>query len=157
MKYINRKTGMKAEIIKEDRKAATFMLRFEDGSTKVVSFITLNRQFKPEGELDDDSYVAEIMQQKKDLGIECPPIESFEIVSEDIAGDGTPLAEVGREIFEQAKAKAKEASSKRGSLITFNGKSQTLAAWAKELGRPQPVLYSRLYKLGWPVEKAFTK
>lgn len=166
MEYIDRKTGMGADVIKEDDKAKTFMIRFEDGNTKVVSLITFNRQFKKNGEFDDDdAYIAEIMQQKKDLGIEVEPIDPSKVTieeitctaDEDVCSDGTPYAEVGREIFEQAKAKAKTASSKRGQLITFNGKSQSLAAWAKELGRPQPVLYSRLYKLGWPVEKAFTK
>ena len=46
---------------------------------------------------------------------------------------------------------------KRGALIEFNGKSQNICAWAKELGVSANTLYGRLYKLGWSVEKAFTK
>lgn len=60
----------------------------------------------------DDELVAEIMNQKAELGIECPEIKSVEIVN---AGDGTPLAEVGKEIVEQAKEKAKKASKKKAS------------------------------------------
>lgn len=78
---------------------------------------------------------------------------------EDVAGDGTPLAEVGKEIEEQAKQKAAEVKKperKRGALIPYNGKSQNICAWAKELGVSANTLYSRIYILGWDVEKAFT-
>lgn len=80
-------------------------------------------------------------------------------VSEDVASDGTPLAEVGKEIAEQAKQKAAEVKKperKRGALIEYNGKSQNICAWAKELGVSANTLYSRIYILGWDVEKAFT-
>ena len=46
---------------------------------------------------------------------------------------------------------------KRGALIEFNGKSQNICAWGKELGISANTLYGRIYKLGWSVEKAFTK
>lgn len=46
---------------------------------------------------------------------------------------------------------------KRGALIEYNGKSQNICAWAKELGKSANTLYGRIYKLGWSVEKAFTK
>lgn len=61
----------------------------------------------------DAEQTAEVMKQKKELGIECPPIKSVEIVSTDCAGDGTPLAEVGKEIANDAKQKAKDAKSKK--------------------------------------------
>lgn len=44
---------------------------------------------------------------------------------------------------------------KRGELIYYNGKAQNLCAWANELGVNPNTLYGRLYKLGWPIEKAF--
>lgn len=46
---------------------------------------------------------------------------------------------------------------KRGALIEWNGKSQNICAWAKELGVSANTLYGRIYKLGWSVEKAFTR
>lgn len=52
----------------------------------------------------------------------------------------------------------KEKSSKRikkGILITFDGKTQNLAGWAKELKIAYSTLHNRLAK-GWSVEKAFT-
>lgn len=46
---------------------------------------------------------------------------------------------------------------KRGALIEWNGKAQNICAWGEELGISPNTLYGRLYKLGWSVEKAFTK
>ena len=45
---------------------------------------------------------------------------------------------------------------KKGAQLEFNGKSQNICAWAKELGISANTLYGRIYKMGWPVEKAFT-
>ena len=49
------------------------------------------------------------------------------------------------------------AKPKRGALIEYNGKAQNICAWAKELGVSANTLYGRIYKLGWPVDKAFAK
>ena len=46
---------------------------------------------------------------------------------------------------------------KRGALIEWNGKSQNICAWAKELGKNPNTLYARIYKMNWSIEKAFTK
>lgn len=45
---------------------------------------------------------------------------------------------------------------KRGALIEFNGKSQNICKWGEELGISPNTLYGRIYKMGWPVERAFT-
>ena len=39
------------------------------------------------------------------------------------------------------------------TVLTFNGKSQTLEQWASELGLDTTTLWSRLHS-GWPIEKA---
>lgn len=46
---------------------------------------------------------------------------------------------------------------KRGQLIEYNGKSQNICAWAKELGKSANTLYGRIYKMGWSIEDAFEK
>ena len=46
--------------------------------------------------------------------------------------------------------------SGRNAQLEFNGRAQNICAWAKELGISANTLYGRIYKLGWPVEKAFT-
>ena len=45
---------------------------------------------------------------------------------------------------------------KRGQLIEFEGKSQNICAWGKELGISPNTLYGRMYSMGWSVERAFT-
>lgn len=45
---------------------------------------------------------------------------------------------------------------KRGAQLEYDGRSQNICAWAKELGISANTLYGRIYKMGWPIEKAFT-
>ena len=40
-------------------------------------------------------------------------------------------------------------------IITYNGTTQTLSMWANELKVPYKKLWSRLYRCGWTVERAF--
>lgn len=46
-------------------------------------------------------------------------------------------------------------SSGRNAQIEYDGRSQNICAWAKELGISANTLYGRIYKMGWSVEKAF--
>ena len=47
-------------------------------------------------------------------------------------------------------------SKRKEDLIEYNGKIQSLSAWARELDMPGQTLYARLRISNWPVEKAFT-
>jgi hypothetical protein len=47
-------------------------------------------------------------------------------------------------------------NSRRNIVITFRGKTQTLAQWTQELGLPYEKIRERIKKLNWSVEKAFT-
>lgn len=40
--------------------------------------------------------------------------------------------------------------------IEFNGKTQSLRAWATELEMPWPTLYDRINRNGWTIEEALT-
>lgn len=40
--------------------------------------------------------------------------------------------------------------------IEFNGKTQSLKAWAEELEMPWPTLYDRINRNGWTIEEALT-
>ncbi len=53
---------------------------------------------------------------------------------------------------------AKEQANNRTSnrLLTFNGKTQNITQWANNLGIRSGLLYSRIDKLGWDIEKALT-
>lgn len=51
-----------------------------------------------------------------------------------------------------------QANNKRTNrLITCNGKTQTLAQWAEEMGIPRQTINSRINKLGWSAERALAK
>lgn len=47
-------------------------------------------------------------------------------------------------------------NQKRERIIKFKGKTQNLTEWSKELNIPYYCLRSRLNRLKWTVEKAFT-
>ena len=55
---------------------------------------------------------------------------------------------------EDAVLKEIRSMKNRVGNVTFDGKTQSLQDWAKELGIPLPTLSSRIMKLGWGVEKA---
>lgn len=40
--------------------------------------------------------------------------------------------------------------------LTFNGKTQSITAWAAEVGLNRPALYDRINRHGWSVEEALT-
>ena len=71
-----------------------------------------------------------------------------------------PREEAPEKPKKTVKAKAKPvfdgSTPKRGALIEYDGKSQNICAWAKELGISANTLYGRIYKMGWSVERAFT-
>lgn len=48
-------------------------------------------------------------------------------------------------------------NTRTNRYITFNGKTQTLAQWGRELGLGAGVLWARLYRYGWPTDRAFTE
>lgn len=59
------------------------------------------------------------------------------------------------EVKNEAQKDAPKKRSKRE--YTYEGKTQNLSAWAKELEMPVQTLYNRLIMKNWPVEKAFTE
>lgn len=50
-----------------------------------------------------------------------------------------------------------QSNTRRNHLITFNGRTQTLTAWAREIGIPYATLAERLRRYGWTVEQALTR
>lgn len=47
-------------------------------------------------------------------------------------------------------------NTSRNHLITYNGKTQTLAQWAKEIGMDYNKLRARIVRSHWSIEKALT-
>lgn len=136
-------------------------VKITNSDIKKGKAVIIEKILKAEADQSNE-LVKKKMQARRELRNECPDISEEEMneiqqAMDDFAGDGTPLAEVGKEIAAQAKEKATAAQKpKRGAKIEYNGKSQNICAWAKELGVSANTLYSRIYILGWDVEKAFT-
>lgn len=89
-----------------------------------------------------------------------PKAEPINIIKPDdlVPMPGSDLdPEEGREKGRKQSCKKAVEKPKRGQLIEYNGKSQNICAWAKELGKNANTLYGRIYNLGWSVEDAFTK
>lgn len=79
--YKNTQNGKIAVSAELNEKTKTYLITFEDGKTTSISASTFKRWYR---KIDDGK-------------------------AEETAGDGTPLAEVGKEIAKQAKEKAKDA------------------------------------------------
>lgn len=76
-----------------------------------------------------------------------------ESIEEIVGQDSLEEQEADQKKFEE---KPKKQKGQRGKLIEWNGKSQNLDAWARELGFTRQTLYARLYIQNWDVEKAFS-
>lgn len=47
-------------------------------------------------------------------------------------------------------------NTRRNRNITFKGKTMPVGSWERELGIPSRMLYQRIFRLGWSIEKAMT-
>lgn len=94
-----------------------------------------NKPYEPEEEAEDMNVPAELAETEKPI-IDKPSKKAEPKTSENTEG--------------------KKVKPKKGAQLEFNGKSQNICAWAKELGISANTLYGRIYKMGWSVEKAFT-
>jgi hypothetical protein len=101
--------------------------------------------------------IAKILEAEGKL--EEPKVEEVNPVTE-IKTEVNPVTEVKNEEPKVKEVKEEKKTTRRGrsgKLIEYNGRSLTLNAWAKELGKVPQTLYNRLYNLNWSVEDAFTK
>lgn len=53
-----------------------------------------------------------------------------------------------------ATAKEQQRNTRRNYRVFYNGETKCIAEWADQYGVSQPILYTRLVKLGWPFEEA---
>lgn len=79
------------------------------------------------------------------------PIEEVEEVKEEKEDQPEETQEL-----ETEEKPVEQLKPKRGASIEFDGRSQNICAWGKELGISANTLYGRIYKMGWSVERAFT-
>lgn len=117
---------------------------------------------QPAPEMVDDEFTPEQLKEI-DEAIASMHEDGTESTETDVNENTQAESENATEVNEddqkhtpQETAETIAPTPKRGALIEWNGKSQNICAWAKELGISANTLYGRIYKLGWTVEKAFT-
>lgn len=148
MKYENKKNGKIATLESTNEKFKTVVLVFEDGTTTTISIATLKRWWKaiPEEETTEQEskqeaskYVEASAAITKELNKNNSKslAEMVEAqTDEDVAGDGTPLVEVGKEIAKQAKEKAKKAKEK-SKKVSNKVKTNATAKTKKKAEAPK--------------------
>ena len=58
---------------------------------------------------------------------------------------------------EWANDKTQSNNKRNNHILTYNGKTQTIAQWAEEIGISPSTLYNRIITLHWSAEKALTE
>lgn len=99
-----------------------------------------------------DKYEVKVITNKERTQLK----EKKTFVIERIVKHEEELAKAAKAAKDEKKASKKESAKREVKEYEYNGKSQTLAAWAKELGVATSTLYGRIVKRGMSVEEAFT-
>lgn len=100
--------------------------------------------------LKKSELITEITFAMEDQDAQNDTQDAEEAVVEEVIAETEEAAQNESETTEETK------KNKKQDLIEYNGKTQNLSQWAKELGIPGQTLYARLHISNWPVEKAFT-
>lgn len=79
--------------------------------------------------------------------------DAEEVTNEEVIEETEEATQNESEMTEEEPKKEKKP---RGKMIEYNGKTQNLNQWAKELGMSGQTLFARIYISNWPIEKAFT-
>ena len=130
MKCINKRNGKVTANVTFDEKCKTYLVEFTDGTNTVITSSTFKRWYKvleaPEtvetlASLDE----AEPTETGVQYYTEDEALENAVVDPDDAyCADGTTYSEIGKEIAEQAKAKAKKVSKER--------KTKEIASWVIE-------------------------
>lgn len=121
-------------------------LKKDDLITEIAFAIADNEQDKPE---DVEEVKADEVIVEEDKASQNEP-ETKELVPMPGTEGDWGEKHWGNDVDQKPEKKP------RGKMIEYNGKSQSLNAWAKELGMPGQTLFARIYISKWPIEKAFT-
>ena len=139
-------------------KEETTMKNYSEMTSKELKELAKERKISNWWNLRKDQLIAALDEYDRATAEEQPVEEQpIEEPVEEPVEEEQPVEEKSAEKSADTKIKVQYDKPKRGQLIEFNGKAQNICAWAKELGISANTLYGRLYKLGWPLDKALAK
>lgn len=81
--------------------------------------------------------------------------EADEVTAYEVDNEAERTEDITEPQIENEHKEVKRPSLKINE-IEFNGKTQSLRAWAEELEMPWPTLYDRINRNGWTIEEALT-
>lgn len=142
--YENKQNFRRAFVISHDDKRKTSQLEdAETGRTFDLSDSTLKRWWKVIDEEAPEVQEAELVPMP---GAEDPNWGKEHWAADDVAGDGTPLAEVGKEIAAQAAEKAKQAAKPKVPKKPAKEKAPKVSV-EELIGKVEPVLKDAGYEI----------
>lgn len=86
--------------------------------------------------------------------------EKTEVIEPEITVESEEATNIELNTYQPEAAENEPKKTKKPNLkihdLTFNGKTQSIRAWAEELEMPWPTLYDRINRNGWTTEEALT-
>ena len=128
-----------------------FMEKFRSGEIVIDGEETIE---KPIEQPENEEH-ANIQDEEENPSMNESEAQNDAPVEQLVPMPGTEGPNWGKEHWGQEETKDRP-KPKRGALIEFDGKSQNICKWGEELGISANTLDGRIYKMNWPVERAFT-
>lgn len=147
---------MSAKELKEIARAKCMHGAWKATKAQMITFLE-EIGYKPETEMETIEVEAIGTVEAEELNeLETEETTITEEVDETIETEEAEDEEEVEETEEEETAKVVKKPSLRINSIEFNGKMQSIKAWAEELEMPWPTLYDRINRNGWTIEEALT-
>lgn len=127
MKYRHTKDNRVMEVIKEDTDRKTYLIKFEDGTSTTIAYSTFKRWWKPIEEEKVERHLVPMPGAEK-----LAELKKEYSHDENTCADGRTYAEIGKEIAEQAKAKAEKVKKVKAETVAIS--EDAIAAEANKAG-----------------------
>lgn len=111
---------------------------------------------EPETTEEPEAETIETVEAEEATAYEVDNPESDETTANEVDNEIEEETTETEDGDEEETAKTVKRPSLGINAIEFNGKAQTLRAWAEELNMPWPTLYDRINRNGWTIEEALT-
>lgn len=128
----------------------------KEAKSAVIEKILAAENAAAKNEAEEKVHWSEEVYQPEEIPTPPAELEPEETWEDDSYEKKQEKAAESDKTAEDAVNKRKGPKPGRGAQLEFDGRSQNICAWAKELGISANTLYGRIYRMGWSIEKAFT-